>query len=192
MANHTERKGVHHCGEIAEDHDWMFREQPINDVGIDAHIEFTDETGRSRQLLALQIKTGSSYFDEFKDGCYIFREMNERQYNYWTTNSLPCILVLYNPTDKMCIWQKLTSKTIERTKSGEGKGFVVKVPISQVFLDDASDKMLREFSNLPEHITNYNFLLSQKQFMQIIRNGGTVKLHSQEWVNKSIGRGDTE
>ena len=28
--------------------------------------------------------------------------------------------------------------------------------------------------------------------MQIIQNGGTVKLHSYEWVNKSSGRGDTE
>lgn len=28
--------------------------------------------------------------------------------------------------------------------------------------------------------------------MQIIQNGGEVKLHSTEWVNKSSGRGDTE
>ena len=28
--------------------------------------------------------------------------------------------------------------------------------------------------------------------MEIIRDGGTVKLHSTEWVNKSSGRGDTE
>ena len=28
--------------------------------------------------------------------------------------------------------------------------------------------------------------------MQIIQNGGVVKLHSYEWVNKSSGKGDTE
>ena len=28
--------------------------------------------------------------------------------------------------------------------------------------------------------------------MMIIRNGGTVKLHSEEWVNKCSGRGTTE
>lgn len=39
MANHTERIGVHHCAEIAEDNNWLFREQPVNDVGIDAHME---------------------------------------------------------------------------------------------------------------------------------------------------------
>ena len=28
--------------------------------------------------------------------------------------------------------------------------------------------------------------------MEVIQNGGIVKLHSYEWVNKSSGRGDTE
>ena len=75
MANHTERKGVHHCGEIAEEYQWMFREQPVNDIGIDAHMEFTDPSGAAKQLLALQIKTGSSYFKEEKDNCIVFRDI---------------------------------------------------------------------------------------------------------------------
>ena len=128
------------------------------------------------------------------NSCIVFRDIDERQYNYWTTNSLPCIVVLYNndSDNKICIWQKLTSETIERTKGGDGKGFFVKVPLNQVFLDDSSNQQLLSFSNLPEHITNYNFLLSQKQFMSIIKDGGTVKLHSTEWVNKCSGRGETE
>ena len=92
----------------------------------------------------------------------------------------------------MCIWQKLTIETIEKTNGGEGKGFFVKVPLAQVFLNASSNKELLSFTKLPEHITNYNFLLSQKKFMNIIQYGGTVKLHSNEWVNKSSGRGDME
>lgn len=190
MANRTERIGVNHCGEIAERNKWMFREQPIDDVGIDAHMEFTAPTGESKQLIALQIKSGSSWFSEKKEGCVVFRSINERQYNYWTMNSLPCILVLYNPDDNMCIWQKLTKETIERTS--KGKGFLVKVPLTQFFLDDASNKQLLSFSNLPQHITNYNFLLSQKKFMQIIQEGGEIKLHATEWIHKSSGKGETE
>ena len=192
MANLTERVGVHHCGEIAAKNNWMFREQPIDDIGIDAHMEFVDSSGKPKQLLALQIKSGASWFNEKKDNYIVFRDINERQYNYWTMNSLPCIIVLYNPDDNMCIWQELTDKTIARTKGGNGKGFFVKVPIDQFFLDEVSNEKLLAFTNLPEHIVNYNFLLSQKKFMQIIQNGGTVKLHSYEWVNKSSGRGDTE
>lgn len=190
MANTTERIGVAHCAEIAARNNWMFREQPIDDIGIDAHMELTDEPGKERQLLALQIKSGESWFREKKEDFYIFRDINERQYNYWTTNSLPCILVLYNPSDNLCIWQKLTVDTIERT-SGR-KGYYVRIPCDQVFLDRLSNEKLVSYTNLPEHIGNYNFLLSQRIFMQIIQEGGSVKLHSTEWVNKSSGRGETE
>ena len=192
MANSTERMGVYHCGKIAECNNWMFREQPVDDVGIDAHMELMESSGKARQLLALQIKSGTSWFKEKRADCIIFRDINERQYNYWTTNSLPCIVVLYNPDDDMCIWQKLTTEAIERTSDGKGKGFFVKVPLTQVFLDNSSNEKLLSFTNLPEHITNYNFLLSQKNFMQIIQDGGEIKLHSSEWVNKSSGRGNTE
>lgn len=190
MANSTERIGVYHCAEIAERNGWMFREQPIDDVGIDAHMESIESTGKPKQLLALQIKSGASWFKEEKDNHVIFRNINERQYNYWTMNSLPCIVVLYNPDKGVCIWQKLTSDTIERTNSR--KGYFVKVPLTQVFLDSLSNEKLLSFTNLPQHITNYNFLLSQKKFMQIIQNGGEIKLHSTEWVNKSSGRGEIE
>lgn len=192
MANYTERIGVNHCGEIAERNNWMFREQPVNDIGIDAHMEFIDSSGRPKQLLGLQIKSGASWFKEKKDKYIIFRDINERQYNYWITNSLPCILVLYNPDSGECVWQKLTATTVERTSGGQGKGFFVKVPLTQIFLNDSSNEKLISFTNLPEHIINYNFLLSQKEFMQIIKNGGEVKLHSTEWVNKSSGKGETE
>lgn len=192
MANHTEREGIYHCAKIAERNHWMFREQPIDDIGIDAHMEITEPNGEPKQLLALQIKSGTSWFTEKKDEYVIFRDINERQYKYWTMNSLPCIVVLYNPKDDMCIWQKLTEETIERTNDGKGKGFLVKVPVSQVFLNDMSNEKLLSFTNLPQHITNYNFLLSQKKFMQILQDGGEIKLHSREWVNKSSGRGDTE
>ena len=149
MANKNERIGVNHCAEIAERNNWMFREQPVNDIGIDAHMEFIEESGKPKQLLALQIKSGVSWFKEKKDGCIVFRSINERQYLYWTTNSLPCIVVLYNPEDNMCIWQKLTSETIERTSDGKGKGFFVKVPLEQVFLNEYSNKKLLSYANLP-------------------------------------------
>lgn len=190
MANSIERIGVYECGKIAEQNNWMFREQPINDIGIDAHMERVDSSGKPNQLLALQIKTGTNWFKEEKDGCIIFRDINERQYYYWTTNSLPCILVMYDPEKEICIWQKLTARTIERTKGG--KGFFVKVPKKQVFLDKKSNEELLSLTNLPEHVTNYNFLLSQKVFMQIIAEGGQVKLHAYEWVNKSSGKGNIE
>lgn len=192
MANSTERKGIHHIGEIAESSGWLFREQLTNDIGIDAHIEFIDSSNKPKQLIALQIKSGSSWFKENNKCCVIFRDIDENHYLYWTMNSLPSIIVLHNPDDNICVWQELSKDTIKKTKHGKGKGYYVQVPLNQIFLDASSNKKLLSLSNLPEHIVNYNFLLSQKPFMEVIQNGGIVKLHSCEWVNKSSGRGETE
>lgn len=192
MANSVERVGVSYCSLIAEKMGWMFREQPIDDIGIDAHIEFTEETGTAKQLLGLQIKSGKSWFKNKSGNYIIFRDIDERKYNYWTTNSLPCIIVLYNPKDETCIWEELNSITIKKTKDGKGKGYVVKVPLNQVFLDEKSIQKFLSITNLPEYIKNYNFLVSQKKFMQIIRDGGVIKLHSKEWINKSSGKGNIE
>lgn len=154
MANYTERIGIYHCAEIAAKNNWLFREQPIDDIGIDAHMEFIDTNGKPKQLIALQIKTGESYFKKQKDGFIVFRDIHERQYFYWTLNSLPCILILYNPKDDMCIWQKLTTETIKKTKNGKGKSFFIKVPVSQVFLDQISNRILLSYTNLSTNIVN--------------------------------------
>lgn len=192
MANHIENLGVAYCKLTAERNNWFFREQPFNDLGIDAHMEFIDSSDKPKQLLALQIKSGASWFDEQKDDYIVFRDINDRQYLYWTMNSLPCIVILYNPNNDTCIWQKLSSETIKKAKGGNGKGYFVNVPLNNIFLNSDSTRKLLEITNLPEHIANYNFLLSQKYFMEIIKNGGIVKLHSTEWVNKISGKGSIE
>ena len=41
---------------------WTFREQPVSDYGIDAHIELVKDNKATGQLIALQIKSGKSWF----------------------------------------------------------------------------------------------------------------------------------
>lgn len=184
MANAIERVGIYQCGTRAEEWGWLFREQPVNDIGIDAHIEYV-VNGEPCQLLALQIKSGPSWFLRVSNGCVVFYDISPRQYLYWTRNALPCVLVLYNPETKECIWQELSADTIKKV----GKGYRVDVPLSQAFLDESSHELLLNLKNLPRHMLNYNFLQSQKYFMQVIECGGVVKLHAKEWVNKTSGRG---
>ncbi len=42
----------------------LFREQPTEDFGIDAHVEVVDGTSLKGRLLGVQIKSGESYFNE--------------------------------------------------------------------------------------------------------------------------------
>ena len=56
---------------------WLFRRQLESDFGIDAQVEVVDEEGKpTGQLVALQIKSGPSYFKKRGDD-YVFRGKNK-------------------------------------------------------------------------------------------------------------------
>ncbi len=75
---------------------WLFREQPTEDYGIDAHTEVVDGEEVTGRLLALQIKSGSSWFNEPAPGGWWFRP-DTQHVHYWLDHSLPVIAVLYDP-----------------------------------------------------------------------------------------------
>lgn len=54
------RVGVYEIGSIFEHIDFAFREQPIEDYGIDAIIEKRTSKALSGKLIGVQIKSGSS------------------------------------------------------------------------------------------------------------------------------------
>lgn len=93
-------------------------------------------------------------------------------------------MIIYNLNDETCIWEKLTKETLKETD----KGYAMSVPKNQDFLDDISNEEFIKLSSLPGYIVNYNFLYSQLELMKIIENGGTIKLHAEERVNKSSGK----
>lgn len=103
--NTTERIGVSRVQAIVyEQLHWIFREQSIDDCGIDAHIEVKDEDYATGKLIAVQIKSGESYFkNEINNEITYY--IDERHFNYWKSNVLPVIIVLYNPETYECIWE---------------------------------------------------------------------------------------
>ncbi len=75
---------------------WAFRSQYVKDYGIDAHAEpFDGPHQPSGRLLALQIKSGDSYFrEETADGWW-YRGEN-RHLRYWLNHVLPVLIVIYD------------------------------------------------------------------------------------------------
>ena len=65
--------GVTHTKLAIEDElHWLFRDQPTEDYGIDAHVEVVDGEDVRGRLLALQIKSGESWFRELGPGGWWF------------------------------------------------------------------------------------------------------------------------
>jgi HEAT repeat protein len=110
----TARVGIHGVGLIVQrELKWSFKEQPIDDWGIDALIEIVE--GRpSGRLLALQIKAGASYFREENDLGFVYRG-KRRHLSYWLGHGLPVVLVLYNPDTQQAFWQVVQKDLITET-----------------------------------------------------------------------------
>jgi WD40 repeat protein len=118
---------------------WLFRAQPTEDYGIDAHAEVVDGEDVRGRLLALQIKGGTSWFGEPGDGGWWFRP-DAGHVRYWTSHSLPVVVVLYHTETGRCHWQMVSPKTLVRTPGG---GWKLLVPRAHV-LDGTARAELQE------------------------------------------------
>jgi hypothetical protein len=142
----TARLGVSAAALVFETWGWLFREQPVEDYGIDAHVEPVDGPDQpARQLLALQVKSGLSFFREETEDGWWFRA-GRRHWHYWLGHVLPVIVVLYNPQAGALFWQHVDASVVQLTSEG-GR---LLVPRSQV-LDssgagrDSLRQIIRDF-----------------------------------------------
>lgn len=183
--NPTERIGVNKAEEIIVNKlGWIFREQPIVDMGIDAQIETVSNGVPSGKLIALQIKTGNSHFRIKDDGLIFYGSLSHLE--YWLNHSLPVFLIAHLPTENETYWQYIVKDRIERTATR----WKTKIPFEQVF-DKTSKPFFESIVDLdtPELI-RYKKLLVNIGFMKYLKSGESISVDIEEWFNKSYGRGN--
>lgn len=99
----TERAGVIAVATEINRLGLIWRETPLTDVGIDGQIEFVNDAGQATgQLLAVQVKSGASYFDD-KGAYWRFYPDPKHRY-YWERFPFPVIVVLHSPADGVTYW----------------------------------------------------------------------------------------
>ena len=180
--NSTERLGVSKLESYFSTFGWLFREQFTLDYGIDAQVEIVVDDTPTGNLIAIQIKSGLSYFSETTSDEIIFRTKN-KHIDYWVKHSLPVILVLYNPDEDCFHWESITEETILDT----GKGWKINVPKNKILTEDS----ISELSNLvqpPPYIQKLNKFRLDKEWIDLVADGEVVYIEFQNWVNKSLPR----
>jgi hypothetical protein len=144
----TERLGVNAVEKVFLRSNWIFREQHATDVGIDAQAEVYENGLASGRALALQIKSGVSYFSERNSLGFVFRG-ELKHLKYWTEHSLPVILVLYHPDEDKAWWCAIKDNpSIAQTP----KGWSVLVPHAQA-LSAPVTALLRNMA-MPDFVTH--------------------------------------
>ncbi len=107
--NPTERIGINKTEEIIlKEFGWIFREQPVVDMGIDAQVETINNGKPSGKLIALQIKTGESHFKKKNDGLIYYGSLEHLE--YWLNHSLPVFIIAHLPTRNETYWVSIQRK----------------------------------------------------------------------------------
>lgn len=112
--------GVNIVSRVINNHfQWIFRiNHNEHDFGIDGYIDIvTEDGGVTGQSLAVQIKTGESFFIKEESEGYVFRGEN-KHLNYYINSSSPILIILCNPKTEECYWTAFDPNLIDGTSSG--------------------------------------------------------------------------
>lgn len=112
----TERIGVYAIALLfTKELDWIFREQPIVDVGIDALIEQKVNDEPTGKFISAQIKTGKGNFHDSKNSLTLY--VTKIHYNYWLNSNLPVIIIAHLPEIEKTTWEIANEETFQKTQT---------------------------------------------------------------------------
>ena len=181
-----DRKGIAVVqGIVASDLEWIFREQPTDDFGIDAQIEIVENEAATGRLIAAQIKSGPSYFQKADpDGWWFGLDRDDLE--YWLEHALPVVVILCNPAMGVAYWEVVTPDKIVTGKRGGKK---ILIPRIQQ-LGSGSITKLTEVGDGKPYELRIRKLRLALPWMKLLQSGRRILLEADEWVNKMSGRGD--
>ena len=162
--------------------DWLPRELPTSDHGIDMIVEEVRGQKLTGRLIAVQVKAGPSYFREQTPQGFVFRDASHL--DYWIGHSLPVIVAFYDPRTRISYWQSIDASTVV----GTGKHWKVLVPWSPR-IDQESEAAIRALFGGDPYQNRLRLLRADLPLMRAAADGARVVIDVEEWVNKTSGRG---
>jgi hypothetical protein len=178
----TERLGVSKLDHFFSSCGWLFREQSVHDHGIDAQVEIIKNDVMTGDLIAIQIKSGNSFFKDETDDAYVFRT-DKRHITYWCTYSIPVIIVLYNLDSDIFYWEHINDETAVNT----GKGWKINIPKTKILTTESLEDIEQLVQPNP-YLKKLSKLQFDRIWIELVENGELVTISFLDWVNKSLSR----
>ena len=133
-------------------------------------------------MLALQIKSGKSWFRESTSDGFVFRP-EARHVEYWLGHALPVVVVLANADERIAYWQVVTEETITCT----GTRWKMTVPATNI-LSAAAAAALMGASEGDAYTLKLRQMQLARPWMEHLAAGGRLTIDFDEWINKTSGR----
>lgn len=176
----TERLGVNAVERIfMKELGWIFREQTVADWGIDAQVEVANESRPTGRLLALQIKSGKSFFQE-KTGNIVFHG-KRRHLEYWISHSLPVVIVIHNPETNETLWQRVNFEDVQYR---DYENWSLEIPRENILGAGARDQLERGVSDISAQ--RRIRLTLDAPLIREVASKNDVYLQIEQWPNKSL------
>ena len=168
--SNTERIGVYATALlVTKELDWIFREQPIVDVGIDALIEQKINGEPTGKFISVQIKTGGGNFHNSENSLTLY--VTKIHYNYWLNSNLPVIIVAHLPDINKTTWEIANEETFKKTPTQ----WKIQIPKTK----ELNEKSIIELNNIISGNNQTDFELqvkneelSQSEIDKIVQNAG--------------------
>ena len=144
------KEGINLVRSVVEKANSIYHEvHDENDIGIDAHIEFIRNEKPANLVIALQIKSGTSYYNGNTNQCVI---PVGKHLDYWAGYPLPVYGIVYVPSSRNAYW--INIKKYFESERGE-IGFVshkIKwlADLNSQFNSEGLDKILTQEGGDPE------------------------------------------
>ena len=116
----TGEAGVNAVSTVVNDKmKWIFRRVHLeHDFGIDGYIDIVREDGGvTGQSIAVQIKSGQSFFKEKTPNGFVFRG-EEKHLNYYMNLPVPVLMILHDDVTHQCYWEQFDVRKTEPTSRG--------------------------------------------------------------------------
>jgi hypothetical protein len=129
----TERKAIYDTAKFFTECGWIFREQPVVDLGVDALVETPIDENKKIKIFALQIKGGESNFQRKRN--YLTFYFSERHYHYWNAicENHPLLIILQDNSTNKIYWQEYNQNLITKTS----KHWKLDIPLDNILNEDS-------------------------------------------------------
>lgn len=167
-----EDKGLAKIHAVCAEMDAIWRPTISHDLGVDGQVEFIEPgtVTSTGMMLAVQSKSGPSYFEREVDGYFLF-EPEGKHRRYWKLLRMPIILVLHNPNRDLTIYADVKSQLrspgplrIDKTQLFRPDARAILLSIASSGIDAATPKEildeLKAAVMVEKRVTGIEFLLA--------------------------------
>ena len=191
-SNRTAREGFNILTEIVErELGWIVRpNHKENDFGIDAYLDITMHEFVTGKSIAVQIKSGDSYFKECDKDFWTFTG-EKKHLNYYLNHDIPVVIILVDTHSKTAYWEVCK---VEYINFISDTSWALPIPKRQQINNTQKEKLMRYVSKNIDYVSHYesywqgNEILSDRDYICIIVEEDDIKRKNYKHLAELINR----